>query len=114
MFPRAAGTRRGLNLQEALELDPRNVFSLRKLALRYAFMRRYAEAAVAVDRAIGLAPEEMLDCEVYRASLDLNWRADPTPLHKISETIMNEGSSVCRRVGEAWPWILRCASVIQF
>ena len=95
------------NLQEALELDPRNVFSLRKLALRYAFMRRYAEAAVAVDRAIGLAPEDA-GLRVYRASLDLNWRADPTPLHKISETIMNEGSSVAAEWGEAWLDLALC------
>jgi TolB-like protein/Tfp pilus assembly protein PilF len=95
------------NLEKALELDPRNAFNLRKLALNYAFMRRYAEAAVAVDRAIALAPEDA-GLRVYRASLDLNWRADPTPLHKISESIMNEGSSVAAEWGEAWLDLALC------
>jgi tetratricopeptide (TPR) repeat protein len=95
------------NLEKALELDPRNAFSLRKLAGHYAFMRRYAEAAVAVDRAIALAPEDA-GLRVYRASFDLNWRADPTPLQRISEIIMNEGSSVAAACGEFWLDLALC------
>jgi len=95
------------NLEKALEFDPHNAFSLRKLALRYACMRRYAEAAVAVDRAIALAPKDA-GLRAYRASFDLNWRADPTPLQKISETIMNEGSSVAAECGEFWLDLALC------
>jgi TolB-like protein/class 3 adenylate cyclase/Flp pilus assembly protein TadD len=95
------------NLKKALELDPRNAFSLRKLALNYAFMRRYAEAAVAVDRAIALAPEDA-GLRVYRAWFDLAWRADPTPLHKIAETMMNEGSPVAAEAGEFWLDLALC------
>jgi tetratricopeptide (TPR) repeat protein len=95
------------NLEEALKLDPRNAFSLRKLAGHYASMRRYAEAAVAVDRAIALAREDA-ELRVYRAWIDLNWQADPRPLHKISETIMNEGSYVAKACGEFWLDLALC------
>ena len=38
------------NFEEALELDPGNLFILRRLALNYLFMRRFAESAAALDR----------------------------------------------------------------
>jgi len=60
-----------------------------------------------VDRAIALAPEDA-GLRVYPACCDLNWRADPTPLHKISETIMNEGSSVAAECGEVWLDLALC------
>ena len=70
------------NFEEALELDPHNLSTLRQLALSYQSMRRFAESAATVDRAIALAPEDA-ELRVYRAWLDLHWRADPKPLHKI-------------------------------
>jgi TolB-like protein/Flp pilus assembly protein TadD len=89
------------NLEKALELDPRNAFSFRKLALNYAFMRRYAEAAVAVDRAIALAPEDA-GLRVYRASFDLNWQADPKPLHEIYDALRSENPTAAAEDGEFW------------
>jgi TolB-like protein/tRNA A-37 threonylcarbamoyl transferase component Bud32/Tfp pilus assembly protein PilF len=46
------------NCEEALELDPHNLFTLRGLALNYQFMRRFAEEVATVGRAIALAPED--------------------------------------------------------
>jgi tetratricopeptide (TPR) repeat protein len=95
------------NLEKALELDPRNAFSLRKLALRYGFMRRYAEAVVAVDGAIALAPEDA-GLRAYRASFDLLWRADPKPLHEIYDALRNENPTAAAEAGEFWLLLALC------
>ena len=45
------------NYEKALELDPRNLFTLRQLAIGYLYMRRFAESAATLDRAIAVAPQ---------------------------------------------------------
>jgi serine/threonine protein kinase len=70
------------NGEKALELDPRNLSTLRQFAFDYRFMRRFPEAAGTVDRAIAVAPQDV-DLRVLRASLDVDWRADSKPLHKM-------------------------------
>src|SRR5437899_6973761 len=45
-------------------------------------MRRFAEWAGTMDRAIAVALQDV-DLRVSRASLDLDWRADSKPLHKM-------------------------------
>src|SRR5437773_655511 len=77
------------NYEEALELDPRNLFTLRQLALGYQYMRRFAEAAATMDRAVALDPQDV-EMRATRAGLDLDLRADPKPLHEILETLFNE------------------------
>ena len=44
------------NYEEALELDPRNLFTLRQLALGYQYMRRFAESAATLDSAVARGP----------------------------------------------------------
>ena len=61
--------------EKALELDPRNLFTLRQLAIGYIYMRRFAESAATLDRAVAVAPQDV-ELRVFRASLDLEWRAD--------------------------------------
>ena len=70
------------NCEKALELDPRNLSTLQQLAVVYIYMRRFPEAASTVDRAIAVAPQDV-GLRAFRASLDLHWRADSKPLHKI-------------------------------
>ena len=77
------------NYEEALELDPRNLFTLRQLALGYQYMRRFAESAATLDSAVALGPQDT-QMRVIRARLDLDWRADPKPLREILETLFNE------------------------
>ena len=62
-------------------------------------MRRFAEAAATEDRAIALAPEDA-GLRTDRASLDLEWRADPKPLHKIFPAIFNENPAAAAEAGE--------------
>ena len=47
------------NLQRAVELDPRNFFTLQQIALSYQILGRYAEAIAALDRALAIVPDNV-------------------------------------------------------
>ena len=56
----AASRRKGLrNLQRAVELDPRNFYTLQQIALSYQHLGRYAEAIAALDRALAIVPDNV-------------------------------------------------------
>jgi TolB-like protein/cytochrome c-type biogenesis protein CcmH/NrfG len=76
------------NMQRAVELDPQNFFVLQQIALSYNILRRYAEAAAALDKAISLAPQDE-QLRVQRAGLDFEWRGDTKPLHGALDRIIN-------------------------
>jgi tetratricopeptide (TPR) repeat protein len=78
--------------EKAMELDPRNLFTLGQLATGYGWMRRFAESAATVDRGIALARQdaELRDFRDWRAWIDLDWRADSKPLHKIFDAMLRE------------------------
>jgi TolB-like protein/Tfp pilus assembly protein PilF len=68
--------------ENALALDPRNIYTLQQTALSYSLLRRYGDAAIVLDRALLIAPDN-IDLRVTRAEVDLNWRADTGPLHAV-------------------------------
>src|SRR5206468_182759 len=47
------------NLQRAVELDPRNLYTLQQIALSYEFLGRYADSIAAVDRALAIMPDHV-------------------------------------------------------
>src|SRR5215831_16020440 len=47
------------NLQRAVELDPRNFFTLQQIALSYEQLGRYGEAITALDRALSIVPDNV-------------------------------------------------------
>ena len=47
------------NLQRAVELDPRNFYTLQQIALSYQNLGRYAEAIAALDRALAIVPDNV-------------------------------------------------------
>jgi len=96
------------SFEEALELDPGNLFTLRRLALNYLFMRRFAELAAALDRALALDPQDS-ESRVLRAWwVDLGGRSDPKPLHEICEALMNGDPASAAEWGEAWIDLALC------
>src|SRR5207245_1360817 len=95
------------NHEKALELDPRNLFTLHQLSGSYALMRRFAESAATLDRAIALAPQDA-ELRVLRAWLDLQWRADPKPLHEIIKALFNESPAAAEDAGESWLDLVLC------
>ncbi|PYI46810.1 MAG: hypothetical protein DMF11_07745, partial [Verrucomicrobia bacterium] len=63
------------NMERALELDPRNLFTLQQLALTYQTQHRYTDAARIYDSALRIVPGDPYT-RVLRALVELDWRAD--------------------------------------
>jgi serine/threonine-protein kinase len=89
------------NLEHAVGLDPRNFFFLQQIALSYRNLRRYADMAAALDRALMLAPNDPVT-RVQRAAVDLEWRADTKPLHSTIDAILAEDPKASARIADRW------------
>jgi TolB-like protein/tRNA A-37 threonylcarbamoyl transferase component Bud32 len=74
-------------MKQALELDPRDFSILQQVSLTYQLLRRYKETAATLDRVLAIAPNDV-PTRVRRAWIDLQWRADPKPLHTTIETVL--------------------------
>ena len=57
------------NLERAVELDPRNFYTLQQIALSYQYLGRYAEAIAALDRALAIVPDNV-ETRANRAEYD--------------------------------------------
>lgn len=95
------------NLQRALALDPRNFFILEEIALSYQETRQFRSMAAALDRVLTLAPRDQ-DTQVTRALVDLEWRADPKPLHEKIRTILTENADAASDVAAQWFHLALC------
>ena len=89
------------NLQRAVELDPRNLFSLQQIALSYQFLGRYAEAIAALDRALSIVPDNV-ETRVARAEFYFFWKGDTTPLHHTIDAILAQGSGAIASAADRW------------
>ncbi len=95
------------SLQRALELDPRNFFMLQQIALSYQEFRQFGAMAAALDRALALIPRD-LDTRVTRALVDLEWKADPRPLHEIVRRISAEDPATAADLAAQWFYVALC------
>ena len=85
------------NLERAVELDPRNFFTLQQLAPTYHYLRRYADEARTLDRALTIVPGDPLT-RILRAEVALDWRADIKPFQTVLATLIAEDPSVAQGV----------------
>ncbi len=96
-----------MNMERALELDPRNLLVLQQMSLTYESLRRYADQAEILDRAVQIAPGQ-LGLRIQRASVDLNWRADSKPLHAAIDAILAAKSESISEIGDQWLYLALC------
>jgi TolB-like protein/class 3 adenylate cyclase/Tfp pilus assembly protein PilF len=89
------------NMERAVELDPQNFFTLQQIALTYTALRRYADAAAILDRAVALAPKDV-SVRVQRAGVDLDWRADTKPLDSTIQAIIANEPAAIELVVDQW------------
>ena len=81
------------NFQRALELDPRNSFTLQQMALTYGDMHRYDEADHAYARALSIVPRDP-GIRIFRAYLQIETHADVKPFQKTFATLIAEDPSL--------------------
>jgi TolB-like protein/Tfp pilus assembly protein PilF len=89
------------NLERAIELDPQNTGFLKQLADSYVYLRQYSDAERVLDRVIALAPKDS-NMRAYRASIELDWHADPQPLSSTIQAIIAEDSREGQNIAELW------------
>jgi serine/threonine protein kinase/tetratricopeptide (TPR) repeat protein len=94
-------------LSKALELDPRNVYLLQQLSITYEHMRRFPEMAKTLDRAIQIVPDDVTN-RLQRGVVDLEWRADPKPLHATIEQAMAKDPSIAAEIADIWLYLALC------
>src|SRR5438105_1866723 len=89
------------NLQRAVELDPRNFFTLQQIALSYEQLGRYGEAISAFDRALAIIPDNV-ETRANRDGDELWWKGDTQPLHQTIDSILAQGPSAIAPAADTW------------
>jgi Tetratricopeptide repeat len=89
------------NLQRAVELDPRNFFTLQQIAISYQYLGHYGEAIAAFDRALSIVPDNV-ETRANRALYELFWKGDTRPLHQTIDSILGQGASAIAPAADVW------------
>jgi len=93
------------NFERAIELDPRDLRILYQTGLSYGGVRRYAEQKSKLDRALTVAPNDVI-LKVERAFVEVDWKADTGPLHQLIDEIRATNPAAMPQVADRW---LLCA-----
>ncbi len=89
------------NLQRAVELDPRNFYTLQQIALSYQILGRYAESIAALDRALAIVPDNV-ETRANRGLFYLCWKADTRPLRQTIDAILAQGPGAIASAADIW------------
>ena len=89
------------DLERAVELDPRNSFTLGQTAESYQTLRRYAEEKATCDRILAFEPNDAA-IRAERALVELNSKADTQPLHQMVESIRTTNPSAVPSIANLW------------
>ena len=89
------------NLQRAVELDPRNFFTLQQIALSYQYLQRRSEAIAALDRALAIVPDNV-ETRASRGLFYLCWKADTRPLRQTIDAILAQGPGAIASAANTW------------
>jgi tetratricopeptide (TPR) repeat protein len=93
------------NLERAIDLDPRNFFTLQQIALSYGVLRRYEEEKSVLGRALAIVPEDV-DTQIARASVQFHWKGDTRPLRETIDSIRVTDLAALPNIANDW---LSCA-----
>jgi len=93
------------SLERAIELDPRNTFTLQQIGLSYHHLRRYAEEKSVLDRALAIQANDV-DTKVARAFVDFHWKADTRQLHQTLDSIRATNPTATQNIADG---LLICA-----
>jgi serine/threonine-protein kinase len=88
-------------IQRALDVDPRNFYTLGQIAISYGYLRRYAEETAVLDRALAVKPDDV-ETRAARALVALDWKADTRPLHRIIDEIRAQNPGAVQNIADVW------------
>ena len=93
------------NLEHAIDLDPRNFFTLQQIAISYGVLRRFAEQTSVLDRALAIEPNDVTT-KVALAFIQFHWKADTGPSHRAIDSVRATNPAAVPTIADAW---LSCA-----
>ena len=94
------------NLERGVDLDPRNIETLRVgVASNYLYFRRYAEEKSVYDRVLAFEPDDAVT-KAQRALIELDLKADTQPLHQMIDSIRATNPAAITSIADNW---LLCA-----
>ena len=88
-------------MNQALELDPRNFSILQQLSLTYEALRRYKEMAATLDSALAIAPKDV-PSRLRRAWVNLQSHADTSEMHTTIGRILAEDPTAAPVLVNQW------------
>jgi serine/threonine-protein kinase len=95
------------NFERAAELDPRNVWLLQQMSQTYQLLRRFSDAAGALDRALAASPADATS-RVARASVDLESNGETQPGRDAIHAVVAEDPSAVDAIAEQWFYLALC------
>jgi TolB-like protein len=93
------------DLERAIDLDPRNNVLLVQTALSYRYLRRYADEATMLDRALAIEPND-IGSKSLRAEVEFDWKANTQPVHQLIDELRSKDPGAIPDVADTW---LLCA-----
>jgi len=93
------------DLERAVALDPRNNVLLVQTALSYRYLRRYADEATMMDRALTIEPND-IGSKSLRAEVEFDWKANIGPVHQLINKLRAKDPGAIASVADSW---LLCA-----
>jgi serine/threonine protein kinase/Flp pilus assembly protein TadD len=93
------------DLERAVELDPRNTFWLNQASISYAYLRRHADEAAVLDRALSIDANNV-GLKIARAEVEADRKANTRPLHQLIEELRVKEPNAIQSVAQSW---LNCA-----
>jgi serine/threonine-protein kinase len=89
------------SLEHAIDLDPRNTFTLQQIALSYHHLRRFAEEKSVLDRALDIEPNDV-DTKVARAFVEFHWKGETRQLHQMLHSIRATNPAAAQSIADGW------------
>src|SRR5437588_1893952 len=89
------------NLQHAVELDPRNFFTLQQLALSYKTLRSFPDEIATLDHALSIKPDDP-EARAARGLALLDWKADTQALHQTIDEIRTKDPDAIKSAADVW------------
>jgi TolB-like protein/cytochrome c-type biogenesis protein CcmH/NrfG len=93
--------------ERAIELDPRNVWLLTSVAQTDAVLRRFSEAAAALDRVLAVAPGDPSTL-AWRGLVNVESQADTRPAYEAIQNIVRTDPSAVEAIAEQWIYLALC------
>jgi TolB-like protein/predicted Ser/Thr protein kinase len=89
------------SLEQAIDLDPRNIFTLQQLGLTYGDVRRYADEKAVLNRALTIVPND-LGTKLASAFVEFNWKANTGPLRQLIDEARAKSPSTAESIADSW------------